>query len=55
MRVIFAGDAQGRSNYESGMKGAISVAGLKEVASIVGHLRDMPRWRSRRRISRCFR
>lgn len=42
MRVIFAGDAQGRSNYESGMKGAISVAGLKEVASIVGHLRDMP-------------
>lgn len=42
MRVVFAGDAQGRSTYESAMKGAISVAGLKEVISIVGHLGDMP-------------
>jgi glycosyltransferase involved in cell wall biosynthesis len=42
MRVIFAGDAQGRSNYVDSMQGAIDAAGLQEAVSIVGHLRNMP-------------
>ncbi len=42
MRLIFAGDAQGRTNYADAMQGAIDAAGLQEAVSIVGHLRNMP-------------
>jgi len=41
LRVIFAGDAQGRENYVQAMQGAIDEAGLQEAVSIVGHLRNM--------------
>ena len=42
MRLIFAGDAQGRTNYVDAMQTAIDAAGLQEAVSIVGHLRNMP-------------
>jgi glycosyltransferase involved in cell wall biosynthesis len=42
LRLIFAGDAQGRTNYIDAMQGAIKAAGLQEAVSIVGHLRNMP-------------
>ena len=42
LRVIFAGDAQGRTNYVDAMKSAIDAAGLQEAVSIVGHVRNMP-------------
>jgi len=41
MRVIFAGDAQGRANYLQAMQEAIDAAGLQEAVSIVGHLGNM--------------
>ena len=42
LRVIFAGDAQGRTAYKASMQAAIDAAGLQEAVSIVGHLRNMP-------------
>lgn len=42
LRVIFAGDAQGRTAYVNAMQAAIDDAGLQEAVSIVGHLRNMP-------------
>jgi glycosyltransferase involved in cell wall biosynthesis len=41
VRVIFAGDAQGRTNYVDAMNAAIDTAGLQEAVSIVGHVRNM--------------
>ncbi len=42
LRVIFAGDAQGRIAYRNEMQAAIDRARLDEAVSIVGHVRDMP-------------
>lgn len=41
LRVIFAGDAQGRVSYVNSMQAAIERGGLGEAVSIVGHLSDM--------------
>jgi glycosyltransferase involved in cell wall biosynthesis len=40
-RAIFAGDAQGRDEYETELRTKITEAGLSEHAFIVGHVNDM--------------
>jgi glycosyltransferase involved in cell wall biosynthesis len=40
--IILAGDAQGRSDYETGLKAAIRTGGLEEQVRLVGHVDDMP-------------
>lgn len=42
LKVIFAGDAQGRTSYVEAMEAAIDAGALRESVSIVGHLRNMP-------------
>ncbi len=42
LKVIFAGDAQGRLAYLRAMQAAIDAAGLRETVAIVGHLDTMP-------------
>jgi glycosyltransferase involved in cell wall biosynthesis len=40
-RAIFAGDAQGRDDYETELRTKITESGLSEHALIVGHVNDM--------------
>jgi len=42
VKLIFAGDAQGRQSYVDDMTSAIDRAGLRDVVVIAGHLRQMP-------------
>ena len=42
LKVIFAGDAQGRLGYVRDMQAAIDAAGLRETVAIVGHVDTMP-------------
>lgn len=42
LKVIIAGDAQGRTAYLQEMVAAIKAAGLQEVVAIVGHVDKMP-------------
>ncbi|MBC7769913.1 MAG: glycosyltransferase family 4 protein [Phycisphaerales bacterium] len=42
LKVILAGDAQGRHGYVSELKGAINAAGLNEVVMLAGHVAQMP-------------
>ena len=42
LKVIFAGDAQGRDAYLDEMKTAIEKAGLQDVVAIAGHIVNMP-------------
>jgi glycosyltransferase involved in cell wall biosynthesis len=42
IRVVLAGDAQGRSAYESELKVKIAAAGLNDRVAIAGHVSDMP-------------
>jgi len=42
LKVIFAGDAQGRQSYVAEMKAAIDKHGLRDAVAIAGHLRQMP-------------
>ncbi|MFT3729102.1 MAG: glycosyltransferase family 4 protein [Terricaulis sp.] len=42
LKVIIAGDAQGRTSYLQEMVAAITAAGLQEVVAIVGHVDKMP-------------
>ncbi|MGQ0533086.1 MAG: glycosyltransferase family 4 protein [Caulobacteraceae bacterium] len=42
VKVIIAGDDQGRRAYTEEMLSAIKAAGLQEVVAMVGHLRQMP-------------
>ncbi|HEY1614009.1 MAG TPA: glycosyltransferase family 4 protein [Rhizomicrobium sp.] len=42
LRLVLAGDAQGRTDYEQEIRRAISTAGLERMAEIVGHVEDMP-------------
>jgi len=42
LKVIIAGDAQGRVSYLQEMQTAIDGAGLREVVAIVGHVDKMP-------------
>jgi glycosyltransferase involved in cell wall biosynthesis len=42
VRVILAGDAQGREDYAQELKQAIVGSGLDRVVRIVGHVEDMP-------------
>jgi glycosyltransferase involved in cell wall biosynthesis len=42
LKVIIAGDPQGRKAYADEMKAAITKSQLRDVVSIVGHLRNMP-------------
>jgi glycosyltransferase involved in cell wall biosynthesis len=42
LKVIFAGDAQGRLGYVQDMQAAIDTAGLRETVAIVGHVDTMP-------------
>jgi len=42
IKVIIAGDAQGRHAYVQEMEAAIDAAGLRETVAIVGHLSNMP-------------
>lgn len=42
MRVVLAGDAQGRSDYESELEARSAEAGLGETVTIAGHVLDMP-------------
>lgn len=42
MRVVLAGDAQGRSDYEQELQHAIAARKLNDHVSIVGHVSDMP-------------
>jgi glycosyltransferase involved in cell wall biosynthesis len=42
LKVIIAGDAQGRRSYVDELVTAIERAGLQEVVAIVGHIRQMP-------------
>ncbi|GIK47362.1 MAG: glycosyl transferase [Alphaproteobacteria bacterium] len=42
LKVILAGDPQGRQGYVAELKQAIDGAGLGEVVFLAGHLRDMP-------------
>jgi glycosyltransferase involved in cell wall biosynthesis len=42
VKVIVAGDDQGRRAYTEEMLSAIKAAGLQEVVAVVGHLRQMP-------------
>lgn len=40
--VVLAGDAQGRSEYQTGLMQQIAEAGLQERVRLVGHVADMP-------------
>ncbi len=42
LKVIFAGDAQGRTTYLREMQASINSAGLRDTVAIVGHLDNMP-------------
>jgi glycosyltransferase involved in cell wall biosynthesis len=42
LKVIIAGDAQGRVSYVQEMQAAIDGAGLREVVALVGHVDTMP-------------
>ena len=42
VKIIIAGDDQGRRAYTQEMLSAIKAAGLQDVVSLVGHLRQMP-------------
>jgi glycosyltransferase involved in cell wall biosynthesis len=42
IKVIFAGDAQGRVSYLTDMKSAIEKHGLQDVVVIAGHIGHMP-------------
>jgi glycosyltransferase involved in cell wall biosynthesis len=42
LKVVFAGDAQGRQAYVAEMNAAIERHGLRDTVAIVGHLRQMP-------------
>ncbi|MBL8546260.1 MAG: glycosyltransferase family 4 protein [Hyphomonadaceae bacterium] len=42
IKVIIAGDDQGRRAYSQEMLSAIKAGGLQDVVSLVGHLRQMP-------------
>ncbi len=42
VKLIFAGDAQGRQSYVEDMTSAIDRAGLRDAVVIAGHLRQMP-------------
>ncbi len=42
VKVIIAGDDQGRRAYSQEMLSAIKAAGLQDVVAMVGHLRQMP-------------
>jgi len=42
VRIIIAGDDQGRRAYTQEMLSAIKAGGLQDVVSLVGHLRQMP-------------
>ena len=42
LKVIFAGDAQGRLSYVREMQAAIDAAGLRETVAMAGHIDTMP-------------
>lgn len=42
LKLVIAGDAQGRLSYVNEMKAAIEKLGLREAVVIAGHLRQMP-------------
>lgn len=42
LKVILAGDPQGRHGYVAELKGAIEAAGLADVVALVGHVTHMP-------------
>lgn len=42
LKVILAGDPQGRLGYVNELNAAINAAGLQEVVALVGHVRQMP-------------
>ncbi len=42
IKVILAGDAQGRDAYVQEIQNAVAAAGLQEVVAIVGHIGQMP-------------
>jgi glycosyltransferase involved in cell wall biosynthesis len=42
IRVVLAGDAQGRTAYENQLRAAISAANLDRHVAIAGHVSDMP-------------
>lgn len=42
LKVILAGDPQGRQGYVAELNDAIRAAGLEQVISLVGHVQDMP-------------
>ena len=42
VRIIIAGDDQGRRSYSQEMLSAIKAGGLQDVVAMVGHLRQMP-------------
>nr|TFG53639.1 MAG: glycosyltransferase [Hyphomicrobiales bacterium] len=43
LRVVIAGDAQGRSSYAEEIKNAVAKAGLENIVSLPGHIDDMAR------------
>ena len=53
LKVILAGDPQGRLGYVNELNAAINAAGLQEVVALVGHVRQMP-LHSRRLTSLSF-
>ena len=42
VRAVFAGDAQGRSAYETELRDTIAAGGLGDAVVIAGHVSDMP-------------
>lgn len=42
LRVVFAGDSQGRTDYERHLKGLIDTYSLNDQVFLVGHCADMP-------------
>jgi glycosyltransferase involved in cell wall biosynthesis len=42
VKLIFAGDAQGRTTYLRAMQAAIDAGGLQETVAVVGHVDTMP-------------
>ncbi|PZO55162.1 MAG: glycosyl transferase [Alphaproteobacteria bacterium] len=42
VKLVFAGDSQGRSSYVDEMTSAIERHGLRETVALAGHLRQMP-------------
>jgi len=42
VKLVFAGDAQGRNAYVDEMNAAIERQGLRETVALAGHLRQMP-------------